>query len=157
MTDEAVAIAVRPGEGETIQGPVGGPIDFKVRAAQTGGRMTAFENTIAPNAGPPLHTHAVEDETWHVLEGTLRFQLGAETSEAPAGTFVYVPRGVPHAFRNVGEGTARVLVQFTPSGEMEGFFERMAAMTPEEIEPATFGALGAAAGMEITGPPLGGD
>ena len=79
------AVVVRPGEGETIEGPAGGPLTFKVRGEQTNGALTVFENVIAPGDGPPLHVHANEDETWYVLEGDLRFRLGSEITSAPAG------------------------------------------------------------------------
>ena len=42
--------------------------------------------------------------------GHLGFPLGEERSAAPAGTFVFVPRTVPHAFQNVGATPARILV-----------------------------------------------
>lgn len=54
--DEAQAVFTGPGEGPTVQGPVGGPLTFKARGEQTGGALTAFENVIAPGDGPPLHT-----------------------------------------------------------------------------------------------------
>jgi quercetin dioxygenase-like cupin family protein len=148
---EARPVMVAPGEGTTIEGPAGGPLTFKVRGEQTGGRLTAVENVIAPGDGPPLHVHAAEDEAWYVLDGTLRFVLGTERSEAPAGSFVFVPRGTPHCFQNVGDGPARILVLFTPSG-MEGFFDRFAALPA--FDPGAFRRLGAAVGMEVVGPPL---
>jgi hypothetical protein len=62
VLQEARPIRLGPGEGKTIQGPAGGPLTFKVRDDQTNGSLTAFENVIAPKDGPPLHTHANEDE-----------------------------------------------------------------------------------------------
>ena len=58
MTDQLRAVVLRPREGETIQGPAGGPLTFKVRGSQTAGTLTAFENVVAPGDGPPLHAHA---------------------------------------------------------------------------------------------------
>lgn len=153
VSGEERAIVVGPGEGETIRGPVGGPLSFKVRGAQTHGALTAFENVVPPGSGPPLHRHAEQDESWYVLEGRLRFKLDGEMSDAPAGTFVFVPRGAPHQFQNIGEGDARILVLFTPSG-MEGFFDRLAELPAEEVGPQVFGDLGREAGMEVLGPPL---
>jgi hypothetical protein len=37
-----------PGAGQTIEGPAGGPLTFKVRGEHTGGALTVFENVIAP-------------------------------------------------------------------------------------------------------------
>jgi len=145
------AVCVRPGEGRTIEGPVGGPLTFKVTGEETGGALTALENVIPPGQGPPLHTHANEDEAWYVIEGDLRFRLGDENATAPAGSFVFVPRGTPHCFHNAGSADARILVMFTPSG-MEAFFERFtSAETPG---PQAFAEAGSGVGMEIVGPPL---
>src|SRR3954471_17916635 len=97
-SDGGSSVVLGSGEGTTIQGPAGGPLTFKARGEQTGGSLTALENVIAPGDGPPLHTHAHEDEAWYVIAGTLRFRLGETLSEAPAGSFVFVPRGTPHCF-----------------------------------------------------------
>lgn len=146
-------VVVGPGEGDTIQGPAGGPLTFKVRGERTAGALTAFENVIAPGDGPPHHRHQHEDEAWYVVEGTLRFRLGEELRTAPAGSFVFVPRGTPHCFQNVGEQDARILVLFTPSG-MERFFDRFAELPEGPVDPGVFGELGAEVGMEVLGPPL---
>ncbi len=146
-------LAVGPGEGRRIQGPAGGPLTFKVRGEQTGGSLTALENVVAPGDGPPLHVHGEADESWYVLEGELRFRLDAEIASAPAGSFVFVPRGTPHSFRNVGAQPAKILVLFTPSG-MEQFFDRFAALPAGPVDPSAFGDLGRDAGMEVVGPPL---
>ena len=45
----------------------------------------------------PFHVHHADDEAWHVLAGSLRFRVGAETVDAPAGTTVFVEKGTPHA------------------------------------------------------------
>lgn len=145
--------AVGPGDGPTIQGPAGGPLTFKARAEQTGGALTLFENVIAPGDGPPLHTHAAEDESWYVLSGELRFRLGDELARAPAGSFVFVPRGTPHCFQNAGAEPARIIVMFTPSG-MERFFDRFSTLPDGPVDPGVFHALGAEVGMDVLGPPL---
>jgi quercetin dioxygenase-like cupin family protein len=144
-------IVLGPEEGATIEGPAGGPLTFKVRGAQTGGVLTALENVIAPGDGPPLHTHAAEDEAWYVIAGELRFQLGDEHAAAPAGSFVFVPRRTPHCFVNAGSEPARILVLFTPSG-MERFFDRFAEL--DTFDPSAFAAIGAGVGMDVVGPSL---
>ena len=94
MRDAPAPFAVSPGEGETIRGPVGGPLTFKARAEQTGGSLTVLENVVAPGEGPPLHTHDVEDEAWYVLEGTLRFRLADVIAAPTARSFEFVRRVV---------------------------------------------------------------
>ena len=152
MATQPQPFALGPGEGETVEGPAGGPLTFKVRGERSGGALLALENVIAPGDGPPLHRHEREDEAWYVIEGDLRFQLGEEIAAAPAGSFVFVPRGTPHCFQNAGGSPARILVLFTPAG-MEGFFDRFAELS--EPDPSAFVRLGSEVGMEVLGPPLG--
>jgi hypothetical protein len=45
--------------------------------------------------------------------------------EAPAATFVFVPRGEEHAFWNGGATEARLLSSVSPAG-FEGYFEELA-------------------------------
>ncbi|MEA2332137.1 MAG: hypothetical protein QOH58_2275 [Thermoleophilaceae bacterium] len=151
MSDEARVVALGPGEGTTIEGPVGGPLTFKVRGDQSNGAFTALENVIPPGQGPPLHVHANEDESWFVIEGDLRFKIDGEISTAPEGSFVFVPRGVSHCFQNVGDRPARILVMFTPSG-MESFFDRFSSLPGPD--PDAFKSIGADVGMDVIGPPL---
>ena len=141
----------RPGEGEPVANPLSADVVFKARGEQTGGTLTAFENAVAPGDGPPLHTHANEDESMYVLDGEVRFKLGDEIHAAPAGSFVFIPRGTPHTWQNVGDGPARMLIHFTPSG-MERFFDGFAAL--ETPGPAAFETVGAEVGVDVVGPPL---
>ena len=153
MADRPAPYAMGPGEGATIQGPAGGPLTFKARGEQTNGALTLFENVIAPGDGPPLHTHVDEDESWYVLQGALRFRLGEEIADAPAGSFVFVARGTPHCFQNAGTEPARIIVMFTPSG-MERFFDRFATLPAGPVDPDAFRSIGAEVGMDVVGPPM---
>jgi len=69
----------------------------------------------APQLIAPPHVHHHEDEAWYVLEGTLKFRLGDREVEAPAGSAVLGPRGVPRPFWNPGPGPARYLVVMAPN------------------------------------------
>ena len=60
--------------------------------------------------------------------GELRFKLDDGLHLAPAGSFVFVPRGTPQCFQTVTDAPARILVMFTPAG-MERFFDRFAALS----------------------------
>jgi oxalate decarboxylase/phosphoglucose isomerase-like protein (cupin superfamily) len=127
MTDATRAVVVGPNDGTRIEGPVGGPLTFKVRGEQTNGILAALENVVTPGR-PPLHTHANEDESWYVIEGELRFKLAGDVQCAPAGSFVFVPRGTPHCFQNVADAPA------------ERFFDGFAARgrgcpLPSELAP----------------------
>lgn len=99
-----------------------------LRGADTGGSVTFMEITSKPAAGPPLHVHEEVDEAFYVIEGHYRFRVGDEVVDAPAGTLVYGPRGVPHQFENIAQDTSRMLVVSTPGG-VERFFEDLGEAT----------------------------
>ena len=148
-------IVSAPGHGETLRTPTGGPLAFRARGEQTGGALTVFESTAPPGVGPPLHLHVNEDEVLYVLEGELRVRLESTHHAALAGSFVFIPRGVAHAWQNVGDGPARFLALFTPAAPgMERFFERAAELPDATPAAAAFKQLAPDAGMEVLGPPL---
>ena len=60
-----------------------------------------------------LHVHHSDDEAWHVLEGTLTFKFHDKEVEAPAGTTVFVPAGVPHSYYEA-HGATRYIIILTP-------------------------------------------
>ena len=65
-------------------------------------------------SGPDyLHVHHEDDEAWHILEGTLTFKFRDREVEAPAGTTVFVPAGVAHAYWEA-HGPTRYLIIMTP-------------------------------------------
>ena len=86
-----------------------------------------------------------------MIEGELRFKLAGDVQYAPAGSFVFVPRGTPHCFQNAADAPASILVTFTPAG-MERFFDGFAALS--EPDPEAFGSIGGPLGMKVIGPPL---
>ncbi|MEV6350057.1 cupin domain-containing protein [Actinoplanes sp. NPDC051851] len=105
---------VGPGDGELI---VNGPSRVRILedGSHTGHRLGLAEIVIPPHTpGPPQHRHAQHDEGFYVLSGTVRFTVGADDRDAPAGTWVMVPPGAPHTFANPGAEPAVMLNTFTP-------------------------------------------
>jgi quercetin dioxygenase-like cupin family protein len=148
-----VGIVRGPGEGATVRNPVGGPLTLKLRGDETAAAVTALETTAAAGEGPPLHVHAAEDEVMYVIDGTFRFRLEDDVSEAGAGAVVFVPRGVRHTWQNVGDAPASMFIVFTPSG-MERFFERFSEHADGASAGEAFQRLGADVGMTVVGGPL---
>lgn len=153
LDPELRAVHLAPGEGATVRNPVGGPLTFKLRGAETNGTLAAFESIAAPGEGPPLHVHANEEEVWYALEGTFRFKLEGEVRPAPAGSFVFIPRGVVHTWQNIGDSPGRLLAIVTPAG-FETFFERFGELPADAAVQEEFRALGSQVGMHVVGPPL---
>ena len=57
-----------------------------------------------------------EDEWFYVTEGEPAFWVGGQAIKAPAGSFVYGPRDVPHTFE-VTSPEARFLLVTDPRGD----------------------------------------
>jgi quercetin dioxygenase-like cupin family protein len=147
--------SIGAGEGQAFRNPVGGPVTIKARGAQTGGALTVFESVPASGEGPPLHLHRAEDEILYVLEGRLRVRLEDDVSEAVAGAFLFIPRGLPHTWQNSGDGPARILFAFAPAAPgMEQFFERAAEVPDGTPLSEAFAEFAVDAGMDVLGPPL---
>jgi quercetin dioxygenase-like cupin family protein len=127
-------VHVPAGQGEKVW-VVGDTYTLKVTSDRTGGRLGMIEASVPAGGGPPPHVHAAEDEAFYVLEGELEFLGGERTFRAGPGSFVFIPRGTLHRFRNVGYGHARALVVFTPGG-FEAFFAAVGqAARPGEPAP----------------------
>ena len=97
------------------------PIIIPAKEARTGdqspisGIGTTFDVYEWSGSGAGyLHVHHADDEAWHVLEGTLTFKFAnGKIMEAPAGTTVFVPAGVPHDYYEA-HGPTRYLIIMTP-------------------------------------------
>lgn len=82
---------------------------FLLGAAETGGQFSIASMVVAPNAGPPPHIHAVEDELWFIMEGRFEFLIGEDVVEVGPGDVVFTPKNVVHTFRNCGDAPGRFL------------------------------------------------
>jgi mannose-6-phosphate isomerase-like protein (cupin superfamily) len=115
----------------------------KASRRSTGGSLTLLEATI--DGGPPRHTHTREDESFYVLSGILEVECGDETFRAEPGSFVFLPRNVPHGLRSIG-GRVTTLVIATPGG-LDEYFADMHAAIGANADPATRRAIQAKYGI----------
>ena len=111
---------VAAGTGPAYWGP-GNQMTFIITGKETGGAFFLAEMSVPPGGGPPPHIHHREDESFHLLEGTLTIQVGENTLIASPGDYAFLPRGIAHSFKNTGDVTAKALVLITPAG-LENFF-----------------------------------
>lgn len=101
---------------------VGDTYSVLLRGEATGGRLGVVEGIVPAKAGPPLHTHHRESETFLVTKGVLTITAGDEEYDVAAGGLVYIPQGLSHRFFNRNEREpATVALLFTPAG-MEDMF-----------------------------------
>ena len=103
--------------------------------------FTVWEE-LPPLLDTPLHVHAHEDELFHILEGRHVFECGDDRFEVGPGSFLALPRRVPHAHRRVVPGAGRFLVMTCPGG-FDGFFrmlcdaDRAGTLGPETYAEAS--------------------
>lgn len=135
---------------------LGNFVTFRLRGRETGKGFSMVECRTAPGAGSPPHVQE-DEEAFHVLEGSYAITLGAETLIRGPGSVTVVPKGVPHAFRNVGAEPARMLILNWPADAHERFFAAAGdPVAPGETEFPPRGApdmprlLAAAAASGIT-------
>ena len=152
-------IAYHRGEGETFWS-FGALATIKASAEMTGGRIAVIELLAPKGAGSPLHVHHREDEWFYVTDGELTFWVGGKVIHAPAGSFVFGPRDIPHTFI-VRSELARFLLVTEPGG-FERFMRELSqpALAPTPPPPPTeppdmelIVSTAARYGIEIVGPP----
>jgi quercetin dioxygenase-like cupin family protein len=119
------SVVLAPGAGRAIPLGDAGVVTLKAVAADSAGTLSAYESAMPPRtAGPPLHLHRSWDEAFYVMEGEMTSSIDGTIHTAPAGSFVFVPRGILHTFWNAAAAPARQLTVFTPAG-IEAYFEEV--------------------------------
>lgn len=126
-------------------------ITVKASGAQTGGTFGLIEQELPVGSETSYHVHHAEDEYWYVLEGEATFISGELRVRVAAGSFVCMPRGVPHGLRT--HTAARFLVFSTPSGFVD-FAIEMSHLSTEKSSTITEErkALSAKYQIEVLGP-----
>jgi quercetin 2,3-dioxygenase len=113
--------------------------------------LLILENTFERMGGPARHSHHSQDEWFYALEGDFVIEVGTQRYNLGPGDSILAPRQVSHVWAFVGEGKGRMLIVFTPAGQMEAFFREVTkanAMPPQDPE------LWRRHGMQLEGPPL---
>ena len=132
---------------------------IRIDGSVTGGALSVLEHRELRGHATPLHRHDIADETFLMIDGTLRVEVDGETYRAGAGAMAFLPRKRSHRFI-VTSPTAHFLTLHTPAG-----FEDFAVTAGKPGEggetpptagpnPAELAKLAAAYGIEILGPPL---
>ncbi|GAA0288563.1 cupin domain-containing protein [Streptomyces polychromogenes] len=138
-------ILLEPGAARPGRVPLPPAFAVKASTADTGGRLSLMEVTLAKDV--PRHTHHLADECVYVLDGVLGIEFDDRTHSAPAGTFALLPRGVPHALRRASDPPPRVL-QISAPGGWERYVEDLieagpAVLTDGELDPVKINPVAA--------------
>jgi quercetin dioxygenase-like cupin family protein len=111
----AQGIVVLPEEGQVSSMTPGRAIALKLLGGATGDSIMMFEETVPAGTKSTFHLHHDSDEVAYVLSGEVTFMIGDEVTVGGAGTYAFMPRGVPHAWKSTGAETGRVLFLYTPA------------------------------------------
>ena len=122
-----------------------------------------IELTIPPGGSPPLHLHDTLDDSFLVLEGEVVVRCDAQTIIGRPGTYVTLPKGVPHTFRVTSEAPAHLLSVHADDSFL-AFIEEIGTPTGEHRLPPDaehddhdremLAAAGKRHDLQIVGPPL---
>ena len=148
------AVLVERENGRPIH-VLGNEVIVKISSRDTDGAFTIFEGQTQPLAGPPLHIHRDQDESWYILEGQYKFEVDGQEIYAGAGATVFAPRGSRHTFQNIGAAPGRMVTTVVPGG-LDIFFEELEAAVPRGAapDPAKLAPIFKKHGQELVGPPL---
>lgn len=92
---------------------------------ETDGDIYLVQGIMPKGSVVPLHIHELEDEIFHVMDGNVELILGEKTIIGKKGDIIYLPRGIKHGIKTVGNETAKVLNYVIPGKNFEEFFNKM--------------------------------
>ncbi len=143
---------LQPNEGKKLR--IFGGVEFlvKVSSQDSGGAFTLLDNTNPAGTYLPPHVHSREDETFYILEGEYEFHCGDQIVRAGPGATVYLPRGIPHAFKFLSSTPGRMLVLATPGG-FEQCMEELSALPDDPPDMPRVFQVCARYGIEFLPPP----
>jgi quercetin dioxygenase-like cupin family protein len=96
--------------GESFPGSADG---VKASGHSTSGGFTMIESQAA--SGAPWHVHTREDEYFYVVDGEIMVWCGKQEFRAGPRSFVFLPRGIPHAWDVTSRSKAIVLMMTVPA------------------------------------------
>jgi quercetin dioxygenase-like cupin family protein len=152
MRMDAKGIVVPPGGGALLSMAPGRSAALKLLGGETGDSIMLFEEIAPVGTDTTFHLHRDSDEVAYVLSGEITFKIGDEVTVGGPGTCAFMPRGVPHAWKNTGTETGRVLFLYTPAGA-GGCFEERLRRPAGSINSTEANELRQRHGWEIVGPP----
>ena len=125
-----------------------------VSSEQTGDAFCVLRFFASPGNVTPPHVHHATDETFLIESGEIEINRCGELLRGRRGDVIYLPKGIPHAPRVIGNDEGAAVVVCVPGG-----FDRFFAACAEEFkrgepEMPLLVKLAAEYGIEfLSGPP----
>jgi len=154
----------RPAGSGPATWAMGSLFEHLLSAGDSAGALGMSLVTQPPGVATPLHRHTHEAEAFFLLDGSMTYRAGDETFHLSTGDFIWLPAGLPHAFRVTGSTPVRFLGLTTPGGLMALYDEvGIPALErrlpggdglPVGEEIARWNEVGPRYGLQVVGPPL---
>ena len=121
---------IQPGGGKLINSPTPGrSFALKLLGHETNESIMMFEETVPAGGSSLFHLHHDSDEVAWVLSGEFTFMIGDTVTSGGPGTCAFMPRDIPHAWKNAGSETGHVLFLYTPAAA-GGYIEALSEHRP---------------------------
>jgi mannose-6-phosphate isomerase-like protein (cupin superfamily) len=139
-----------PGEGRAID--LGNfQMSLTATGQETDSAFSLLEAAEPADFGPPLHIHHDAAEAFYVLEGEYIIFLDGREYACLAGSFIFIPAGIPHGFR-VGKVESRKLNLYTPAAMVAYFDDLSEAIKRGTADDEHLGRIAERSSMEVIGP-----
>lgn len=109
----------------------------KVTSQDTDGAYEVCEERCPPGFSSKRHKHTQAHETFVILEGSAKFEIGDDTFAAKQGDIFHVPPDIPHKV-TAGDKGLRMLLIFSPAFA-EPMFNELTNLTPEQKQNPEIG------------------
>jgi mannose-6-phosphate isomerase-like protein (cupin superfamily) len=158
MIPSALPIILEAGQGETTLLPENASQVWKATGETTDGALDLWVEVVPPRLGPPQHLHAHHDEFFWIVKGMFLVKVADRTACVSEEASLFIPRGIAHAFQNVGTGTGYLLIGILPGGVMRAYFEELRLLLlSEPAEKLAIAQVGAKYDVVFVGPALDGE
>ena len=151
----AQGIVVQPAEGLVTNSNTtpGRSYALKLLGGATGDSVMVFEEAAPAGTETSYHIHHNSDEVAYVLSGEITFKIGDTVTVGGAGACAFMPRGVPHAWKNTGIETGRVLFMYAPAAAGKWFEDLQKLHRPVvSVDAEEIAAIHRRYQWEIVGP-----
>ncbi|HLY46602.1 MAG TPA: cupin domain-containing protein [Stellaceae bacterium] len=149
---ETKGFVVPPGGGKLLDMAPGRFSALKLLGGETAESIMLFEETAPAGTETTFHLHRDSDEVAYVLAGEVTMKIGDEVTVGKTGSCAFFPRNVPHAWKNTGAETARILFLYTPAAA-GGFFEELLDNPADAINGDKANEIRQRHRWEVVGPP----
>jgi quercetin dioxygenase-like cupin family protein len=128
MTDNIVTKSVGTDNSRIIRA-FGQEAHVLVSSEETDDAFCVLRVFASPGNVTPPHLHRTTDETFLIESGEVEINRGGEMLRGRTGDVIYLPKGIPHGPRVLGNDNLTVVVLCVPGG-----FDRFFAACAEEFK-----------------------